>query len=758
MAAPAYATDLTDIVVPPMNTGDWGAFGGGASGLNAETDYYLIDSDCLSKNAWASDYKGMVYDNVTDVTVAAGDGVFVWLTHLTPNSLATEAAGGLRIVCADANTESTFDEWYVGGSDTIVYDDRWLCAVAEIGAVTPDANNGATAPYSWFGAGANLPTGGPTKGSPFAINSIRHGREFQCTDGDLANGYATFDGAATFDNASTRRAGLITFSKGVYTLQGAFVMGTATTAVDFRDANRTLFIARTPKVSAGFNGFEVRNASSRVDWTDISCQALGTTSKGYFEVVDAADVNLLRVTFVDMALFTFTSTTDAIDCTFRGCDQITAPGSNLSGTAVSGYTGITTLGGTATANTSAVIWNVNDSGSGKLDGMSFTMGSTATHAIEFGLTSPTTINLNDIDFSGYGASNNANDSMLHIKRTSGTVTINLSGVTIDGGAGTVTYRTDGATVSLVNSTSLTVTGLQNPSEVRVYDAGTTTEIAGQEDVTTGTYTTSIDAATYPSVDISILSLGYQNKRFLEVSMATDQSIPASQVIDRQYLNPSAPATTVSLDDTQTATSTTGTATVTMNSTEGNLQVLYAVHRTATATVSNPTGSGWSTARLVETQIGDTNNRRAISMWWREVPASANTSITAGFNVTTNVVVSCREFAPSAAGAWAVGGTTGVGDNGTTAGTSVSTSSVTPTGGDHQVITSGAVWRHGDISAITVSNLSGAPASNSTGAGVNELTGAITHEINPGAARVANWAWTTSAIMTGISDWFTYTET
>ncbi len=84
---------------------------------------------------------------------------------------------------------------------------------------------------------------------------------------------------------------------------------------------------------------------------------------------------------------------------------------------------------------------------------------------------------------------------------------------------------------------LTLTGLRNPTEVRVFEAGTTTEIAGQQDVTTGEFVTSIDAGAYPAVDISILSLGYQNTRLLGVDLSGgDVSIPVQQIIDRQYAN------------------------------------------------------------------------------------------------------------------------------------------------------------------------------------------------------------------------------
>jgi hypothetical protein len=89
----------------------------------------------------------------------------------------------------------------------------------------------------------------------------------------------------------------------------------------------------------------------------------------------------------------------------------------------------------------------------------------------------------------------------------------------------------------LDTNTLTLTGLKNPTEIRVFEAGTTIEVGGQETVTSGTFSTQIDAGTYPLVDISILALGYQNTRLLGVSMVSgDVSIPVQQNIDRQYQN------------------------------------------------------------------------------------------------------------------------------------------------------------------------------------------------------------------------------
>lgn len=84
---------------------------------------------------------------------------------------------------------------------------------------------------------------------------------------------------------------------------------------------------------------------------------------------------------------------------------------------------------------------------------------------------------------------------------------------------------------------LEITNLRNPSEVRVFEYNTTNEITGQEQVTSGSYSTTIDVAAYPVVDISILSLGYQNLRLLSQSLGDGLTLQAAQVVDRQYNNP-----------------------------------------------------------------------------------------------------------------------------------------------------------------------------------------------------------------------------
>ncbi len=99
---------------------------------------------------------------------------------------------------------------------------------------------------------------------------------------------------------------------------------------------------------------------------------------------------------------------------------------------------------TVAANASALVYTPNEDPDGNLDDMTLSKGGNAHHAIEFGTATPLTMTIRGMTATGFHADNGNNDSTFHIKRTSGTVTINVIG-----GTGNFSYRTDGATVNIV---------------------------------------------------------------------------------------------------------------------------------------------------------------------------------------------------------------------------------------------------------------------------------------------------------------------
>jgi len=600
MAAPVYNTDLTLIDAADATT-NWTAIGTGA--ISLETDYFIQNTGCISKVGWVAATRGMIANAGAGKTLTTPAAYLAWVEYHNPNLLDLYANGGIQLIIGSST--SAYDQWYVGGSNTIPLG-GWHCFAMDPSIARDNRTSTPSGTYQYFGVLCKVLGSGSLKGNPLGVDVVRFGRELQLTAGDLANGYATISGAETTANSIANRWGLLFSREGAYYCQGAtvFGMGSVTTAsrarsgsnvativtgtahklssgmvvnvsglggtgynqtgvtitvtntttftypntgssegttadtggtiatpVDFRDADRVLFILDTPKCAAGFNEFEIRGSTSRVDWTRFVVQSLGTTSPGKFTVTDNATVNLTGCTFNSMNTFALQSNTTVTSSVFNACGQITA----VSGKILSSQVNRSTVA----ANTSALVWNTAVDPNGYLDGTSFTRGATLNHAIEFGTSSPTTMTLTGVTFSGYNAGNNVDDSAIHVKRTTGTVRIYISGGT------SPSYRSDGATVdivanpvdAIVNTVDVNGTAI---SDVRIllkakdgtgpmpYDATVTIANSG----TTATVThTGHNMATNDKVQILGASL-YQNNGVFSITYVSSSSYT--------YILPSAP--------------------------------------------------------------------------------------------------------------------------------------------------------------------------------------------------------------------------
>jgi hypothetical protein len=529
MAAPAWATDLTDIDLDPTGTGSYAALGGGPAGLNAETDYYIQGGgtpSMASKDAWTGAVRGLVNDTDGIPWTVPTDGVLLlWGIYTAPASLDTKSGGGLRLIAG--SSASAYYEYYCGGSDTLSFE-TFVPYVVDPDTATADGTVGSpTGTWNAWGLVADLPSGGPTKGSPIGIDALRYGRHtIDYTAGEAAD-YNTFAKAEAYANALSRRWGNIEFNKGVYYVQGFHSFGTASALVDFRDSDRVIFIRAAgancltnDAVTTGYTRFEILNASSNVDWDNIVFTALGTRARGVF-VHTAGTFDAVNCQFIGVDTFSLLSTSVMTDCVFRGTNAITAPGSDLSGSSI--------IEPTVALNTSPLIWDVATDPITKLANMTHEKGAAAHHAIEFGTTSPLTMTLDGNTFTGFNAANGQNDSALHIKRTSGTVTINITNGTAP------SYKTEGATVNIVASVTVTLTNLVAGSEIRVYDKGDDSAIDGVE--SSGTSFAFSDTPANV-VYIRIFKEDYYPDDIDPYTIpATATSIPRSQVFDRNYDNP-----------------------------------------------------------------------------------------------------------------------------------------------------------------------------------------------------------------------------
>lgn len=137
-------------------------------------------------------------------------------------------------------------------------------------------------------------------------------------------------------------------------------------------------------------------------------------------------------------------------------------------------------------------------------------------------------------FSYTGLTFASNDADILFTAASGDLTINASA-----GANPSTSTVTGSgSVTINNNINVTLTGLiaSPATEVRVYEAGTTTEIDGAENVVTGTFTFQAQAS--DAVDIVIHNVEYEYLKIENFTIPTsDVSIPITQFFDRVYKNP-----------------------------------------------------------------------------------------------------------------------------------------------------------------------------------------------------------------------------
>lgn len=446
MAAATYTTDLTDI-----DDGS-GTFTEPASAIlgtltNADTDNFIQGTTSPTKSTGASGAPAVAGIGILDGAahvIASPNAFYCWVFVGAGALIDTLANGGIRLIIG--NTSANYRYWNVEGNATFPYI-GWQCIAIETdnGTVAADGSVGTpTATKQYFGATFNclINIG---KGNPMAIDALRWGRTITILNGDLGNGYATFAGCATTNDSINNKWGQFQAIPGGYQLQGKLLLGTTgSTTVDFRDSNKSIAIAISRKTATTFNAIEIQHASSRVDWDSCVFTALGTNSRGTVTVTDNCDVNISSCSFTGMDTFTFLSATDVLNSTFRGCNAVTATGSNLSGTQI--------LVPTVAADASALVWTDTTETDGKLDNMSFSKGTNAHHAISF---ASTTIDqdytLRNGDFTGFSATPASNDSAIYVAATTGTTTIYLISC-----SGNITAKSAGATVNFI-SDPVTVT-------------------------------------------------------------------------------------------------------------------------------------------------------------------------------------------------------------------------------------------------------------------------------------------------------------
>lgn len=521
MAVPVYSTDLsTRLITDAETTTGWAALGGGASGLSASPDLSMQGTNCVDKNITAAE-KGQVFDS-GGTTIGAGEHIFTWLYVATPGLTALLASRGVSVVIGSAT--NAYVQYHVEGSDTYgaagrvgkCYVVDYSVRTANTGSIpyrTVTGNPGATPGVF----GGIISTVAAVKGSNLGVDAIRYGKGAYITAGDSGTP-ATFAGFNAISDAVANRYGLLTKVGASYELQGMFAIGQDTagtpTLAYFEDANATIVLVDTPHSAADFTQIVVDHASTVFNLSNVSITALGTNNPGRLIYNNASTVSALTsVALTGIGISTLRAGVTATSCTWRSCDTITQNGATITGCTITSSTG--TVGLVSDTPASVTSCTFVSAGTG--------------HAIE--ILTPGTFTWSNND-SGYGTTGTTDATVYN--NSGGLVTINVAA-----GASTPTYLNGAsATTSVVSGQiTLTLTGLIANTEVRMYSAGTTTELAGIENSATSFgYTYTYAPSTF--VDIVVHHVDYEYIKLSSFLLSgSDSSLPIQQTLDRWYSNP-----------------------------------------------------------------------------------------------------------------------------------------------------------------------------------------------------------------------------
>ena len=461
MAVPTYTTDLTDIT-SSFTTG-WSLTSEGGGGQNTltapETDDFIQGTQSVSRNPFSSSIRGIIYDNVSTVSVATDDAVFIWWKADVAQALATKASGGVSLNLG--TSVSVYKKFYVAGNDNYAIG-GWRCVPIDPSA-TQSALRGTPGapPYDFFGVAYNVPASGPSKGFPFKVDMIRHGRSIDITEGEIANP-ATWDSLTTFADDTARRWSITQGTDTGAQVQGILNWGTATTAVYSVDVNRAIVFLDTEYTVTDFTQLVFANAGTNIEWDALSITALGTFNRGIISILNNALVDITNSSITGIDTTTGGGTNTVFDGTkWSGCNEVTSSGGS--------YLGCSILTPTVAVDSAGFVYNVNADPDGELDNMTFSKGTNAHHAIEFGSSSPAAMTLRGCDFSGFNAADGNNDSTLYFVDTGADVDWVISLVGCNGDISFKKVRA-GDTVTLVADPVTYKLTVQDTSGVPIQDA------------------------------------------------------------------------------------------------------------------------------------------------------------------------------------------------------------------------------------------------------------------------------------------------
>jgi len=371
--------------------------------------------------------------------VISDDLSILTLTNVNIIALGTGNPGRLEVVTplVTAQDETSYDNsptsegTFSGGtghaaSDVITLDDGWT-------TVTVDAVSGGV--VTQF-----------TVGSLFGRSAVA---------GTAMTQQSTTGSGASFsltpDTDNIVAAGTVPLSNVGFIDFGNTVAGLNDSYTDCRWIGCDQVIAN----SADFNGssfegyrqviIDAQDETSYDDSPPIEGTFTGGTGHAASDILTLSDGTLITVDAVSggvVTQFTVDSSASRPSTMSVALTQLSSDGSGVNFTLTPDSENF--------ASSAYMVWGTDDP-NGELDNTTFTRGINPTHAIEFPVGIATSITLTDVTFVGYNGLEDAKDTALWFRDTSGTITVNISGGTEP------TFKSDGADIVINAGVTVSIT-------------------------------------------------------------------------------------------------------------------------------------------------------------------------------------------------------------------------------------------------------------------------------------------------------------
>lgn len=444
--------------------------------------------------------------NRTSTIDLTGKHIFHWRNSVTPANMSAKASQGVVLgITTQSNTGTSawatanYKRWNLTGGDIDVKG-GWVCYVVDPSSAGDNSNGTVDLTLVKNFAFINRQaTSVNTALNNALVDAVRAGTGLTAT-ASSAGDTITLASVFAVDTTNTNAWGILTQSNGIYYAAGKMTFGatgqTNTCLVSIVDQ---VLVWQDFIVGTTFYEILGKGAASfktTINITNSIVRSAGTPS--WTLTADANTiVNISGASLGKLRAATLNSSCSITDTSIASSGTITTGAAAITNSSFSGATGTSLLCTTASAVD-------------QIQGNTFTSPGTG-HAIEFQAAGGTySMTLSGNTFTSYAASNGSTgNEALYINVASGSVTVNISN------GASPSYRTAGASVTIQNSVTLTISANVSLSgaEVRIYDLDNSpagshgTELSGTESNATSTYVYSGSASNL--ILIQVFLTGYE---------------------------------------------------------------------------------------------------------------------------------------------------------------------------------------------------------------------------------------------------------